>query len=142
MRLRQPQIPRYEMPEMGPDGVSVLSWRNMNMDKTTVVEALATADGPPDAFTLFCAYHLGITAQDSYQKPQIEEIARRFALESKQLRELLLEYQLDEESLRKLDFDLEGAKMDVRVAPPGISRKAIARDFFEELLAARAETGN
>ena len=89
-------------------------------------ERKAQPEGPPDAFALFCAYHLGITPSDGYQNPQLEEIARRFSMSPKEIRQLLGEFQLDDESIRGSDFDLEGAKLDIRLAPEGISRTEVA----------------
>lgn len=112
------------------DDRSVLGGR---APKTTERRGLST-DGPPDAFTLFCAYHLGITPSDGYQKPQLEEVARRFNLSPKEIKELLGEFELDDGSMRKNGFDLEGAQMDIRLAPEGISRTVAARDLWEDLL--------
>jgi hypothetical protein len=95
-------------------------------------------DGPPDAFALFCAYHLGITPSDGYQKPQLEEIARRFNMSPKEIRQLLGEFQLDDDAIRGSDFDLEGAKLDIRLAPEGISRTEAARDLWETYLEAKS----
>jgi len=86
---------------------------------------------------LFCAYYLGITSGDGYQKPQVEEVARRFGLTIDSLRGLLRENRLDEETIRKARYDLEGAQYDIRVTPEGISRTEIARDLYEDFLAAR-----
>jgi len=89
-------------------------------------------DGPPDAFSLFCSYHLGVTPEDGYQKPSLNETARRFGLAPEEVKQLLTQYGLDPESLARSKFDLEGARLDIRVAPEGISRLEIARDHFAE----------
>jgi hypothetical protein len=94
-------------------------------------------EGPPSEFALFCAYHLGITAADGYQKVQVDEVARRFGHTVETLRGLLRQNRLDEETMRKARFDLEGAQCDIRVAPEGISRTEIARDLYDDFLAAR-----
>jgi hypothetical protein len=98
-------------------------------------------EGPPDAFSLFCAYHLGITASDGYQKPHADEVARRFGLSVDALKSLLAELEIDDASIKKSRFDLTGAQMDIRLAPQGISRTEAAREHFQELLEAmgRAE---
>jgi hypothetical protein len=97
-------------------------------------------EGPPNEFTLFCAYHLGITVADGYQKPQVEDVARRFGLSVEALRELLRENRLDDESVRRTRYDLEGAQYDIRVAPEGISKTEIARDLYEDFLASREQS--
>lgn len=98
-------------------------------------------EGPPDAFALFCAYHLGITSSDGYHKPHPDDVARRFGITPKELRELLKSFELDEEAIRQTDFDLSGAQLDIRVAPAGISRVEIARDLFQDYMEAK-ETAN
>lgn len=116
-----------------PDGRSILGGRVPRAnEKKPVVE-----DGPPDAFKLFCAYHLGITPTDGYHKPHLEEVARRFKLAPKALKSMLVELEIDEESIRQSGFDLAGAQLDIRVAPEGLSRTELARDLFEELLEAK-----
>ena len=92
-------------------------------------------NGPPDAFALFCAYHLGVTSDDGYQKPSLDGTARRYGLPPDEIKGLLQQYDLDPESIARTDFDLEGAKLDVRLAPEGMSRTEIARDHFESYLA-------
>ena len=87
-------------------------------------------DGPPDGFGLFCAYHLGVTAGDGYQKPSLDETARRYGISHDEVRALLSEHKLDPETMGQVKFDLEGAKLDVRLAPEGISRIEIARDQY------------
>jgi hypothetical protein len=100
-------------------------------------ESPRRVEGPPDAFGLFCSYYLGITPDDGYCKPHVDEIARRYGLTVDGLRKLLTEFKLDEESIRRARFDLEGARMDIRVAPEGISRTEIARDLYEDYLEAQ-----
>ena len=88
-------------------------------------------DGPPDAFKLFCAFHLGITADDTYQKPTLDGVARRYGMPVDEVQKLLKEYRIDQETIRKARFDLEAAQMDIRVAPAGISRTEIARELYD-----------
>ncbi len=99
-------------------------------------------EGPPEAFALFCAYHLGITIDDGYRKPHTDEIARRFGVSIEEIKKLLVEFGLDDKSLREIKFDLEGAKIDIRVAPPGISRTETAREHFEEFLEMKGATSD
>ena len=92
-------------------------------------------DGPPDAFALFCSYYLGVTVEDGYQKPTLDNTARRYGMPPEEIKNLLTQYDLDPDSMSRTDFDLEGAKLDVRLAPEGMSRTEIARDHFESYLA-------
>ncbi|MBW2734017.1 MAG: hypothetical protein JRH20_16640 [Deltaproteobacteria bacterium] len=93
-------------------------------------------DGPPDGFGLFCACYLGVTPDDRYQKPSLEEAARRYQIKPDEVRTLLGEYRLDRETFNKCDYDLEGAKLDVQLAPEGISRIEIAREQYTVYLEA------
>ena len=49
-----------------------------------------------------------------------------------ELREALKEHGLDDQTMRQSSFDLKGAKMDMRLAPEGISRTESARELYEE----------
>jgi hypothetical protein len=136
-RGHRPQpIDRFPAESPFGDDRSVLGGR---MPKTSERRGPHQDNGPPDPFGLFCAYYLGITASDGYQKPQLEEVARRFGMSPKEVRDLLGEHGLDEESVRKVDFDLEGAQLDIRLAPEGISRTEVARDLWQDYLQAKAD---
>ena len=93
-------------------------------------------DGPPDAFVMFCAYNLGITQDDGYHEPRLDDVARRFGMNRDEVRALLKEFQLDDESVRRSKYDMVGAKMDMRLAPEGISRTESARGLYEEYVEA------
>ena len=96
----------------------------------------AELSGPPDGFGLFCAYYLGVTPDDRYQKPSLDDTARRYNISASAVQELLAEHRLDTDSLKRSSFDLEGAKLDVRLAPEGISRIEIAREQYGYFLEA------
>lgn len=91
-------------------------------------------DGPEELtpFNLFCAYHLGITRDEGYRFQSVSEVARRFGVEPRVIRDRLIEFGIDTESLRKLGFDPELAQLDIRVAPEGISRRELARTMWAE----------
>lgn len=91
-------------------------------------------EGPPDGFALFCAYHLGITPDDGYREPRLEEVARRFGMPTDEVVRLLKEHKLDDKTLRASKFDLKGAQLDIRVCPEGISRTETARELYDEYL--------
>jgi hypothetical protein len=131
-RAAQPE--RY-MPEPVRDESSILGARPLRsqLDRRPAAEEA----GRLDAFGLFCAFHLGITPDDRYNKPNLDEIARRFGTNPEGIRRALVEFRIDEATVRQVDFDLEAAQMDIRVAPEGISRVEIARELFEDFVATR-----
>ena len=118
-------------PQTAVDG-SILGGR---MLKTAPAQEVVTEEGPPDAFMLFCAYYLGVTPDDGYQKPNAEELAKRHGMSAEELNKLLVEYEIDPTRVEGSEFDLHGAQLDIRLAPKGISRLETARGFYEEYLA-------
>jgi hypothetical protein len=132
-RSTQQTFERFPQETPFGDDRSVLAGRTLKTTERRVLQS----DGPPDAFMLFCAYHLGITPTDGYQKPQLEEVARRFNMSPKDVKALLGEHGLDDETVRQTDFDLEGAQLDIRLAPEGISRTEVARDLWQDFLETR-----
>jgi len=92
--------------------------------------------GEIDPFDLFCAYHLGITADGGYHIQNIHEVARRFGTNAAALRQTLAAYRMDAEDLVHSGFDLASAQIDIMVAPEGISRRELARPLFEEFKSA------
>ncbi|MFH1131946.1 MAG: hypothetical protein V1754_11465 [Pseudomonadota bacterium] len=89
-------------------------------------------EGPPDAFGLFCSYHLGITQTDGYRKASLDSVARRYNMTPEEVEKMLTEFELDENSVKKSSFDIVSAQLDIRLAPQGISRTETARGLFEE----------
>lgn len=87
-------------------------------------------------FDLFCAYHLGITEDDGYRFQNIHDVAKRFRVSSGVIKQLLSEYDMDADALVQAKFDLASAQVDVMVAPPGVSRVAMAHALFDEFLRA------
>ena len=83
-------------------------------------------------FDLFCAYHLGITADDGYRFQNIHDVAKRFGCSSGVIKQVLQELQMDADALVHSSFDIAGAQVDVMAAPTGISRRELARQLFEE----------
>jgi hypothetical protein len=90
-------------------------------------------------FSVFCALYLGITERNGFAAPQRAEVERRFDMEPSELEAYLEEQQLRTDDLKRADFDLESARLDIRVAPEGISRAELARTMFEELRDALSE---
>jgi hypothetical protein len=84
-------------------------------------------------FSVFCALYLGITETDGYADQPRRQVAERFGLSDEDLEAYLGEHRLCADDLESADFDLEGARIDIKVAPEGISRTELARTLFEEL---------
>jgi hypothetical protein len=90
-------------------------------------------------FSVFCAFHLGITETDGYSRQDEAAVSRRFGLSPGDLRDYLCEHRLRSEDLAAADFNLSSAQLDIQVAPEGISRTELARTVFAEL---QASLGN
>lgn len=102
----------------------------------------ATSSGPLEltAFELFCACYLGITENNNYRKQSLGEVAQRFRISQEELRGALQGYGLDKESVRKSDFDMSLAELDMKVAPSGLDKKELARPLFDDFLLATPST--
>jgi hypothetical protein len=98
--------------------------------------AARVPDNRPPAFELFCAYHLGITADGGYKTQNVHEIARRFNLSPAEVKQALIDHGIDSETVINADFDMAMAQLDIMVAPEGINRRELARGLYEEFLAA------
>jgi hypothetical protein len=84
-------------------------------------------------FSVFCALWLGITPHDGFRLEGPDAVSRRFGLTREALDAFLAEHRLRAEDLRGAGFDVESARLDIRVAPPGISRVELARPMWREL---------
>ncbi len=91
-----------------------------------------------DPFDLFCALHLGITAEGGYRPQSPAEIARRFGMSCVQLQGKAAELGMDPETVRLSGFDIGLARYDIKVAPEGISRRELAKPWWDEFRAAVA----
>ena len=83
-------------------------------------------------FSVFCAI-LGITETDGYARQEHAAVARRFDMSDGELHDYLEANGLSKRDLNQGEFDLESARLDMKVAPKGISRLELARTLFEEL---------
>jgi hypothetical protein len=88
------------------------------------------------AFDLFCAYHLGITAENGYRFQNIHDVAKRFGCSSGVIKQLLQEMNLDADALVQSKFDIASAQVDVMAAPEGVSRLELARELYDQFLRA------
>ncbi len=89
---------------------------------------------------MFCAL-LGITQTEGYARQEHAAVARRFDLSDEDLRGYLEANGLSKSDLRRADFDLESARLDMKVAPAGISRIELARTLFQELAECEGDAG-
>ncbi len=85
-------------------------------------------------FELFCTYHLGITEENTYRRPNARDVARRFRVSVDEMHDALRRFGLDQRALDHYDFDINLALLDVKVVPEGIDRREIARVHFDELI--------
>jgi len=92
--------------------------------------------GNLDAFTLFCAYHLGIGPNKEYKPSNINEVARRFGQDQGVVKQALKECNMDSASLLNKDFDMALAQLDIQVAPEGIDKMELAKSIYEDFLEA------
>ena len=84
-------------------------------------------------FSVFCAL-LGITQREGYARQERAAVARRFDMSDDELRQYLEANGLSTSDFRNADFDLESARLDMKVAPKGISRIELARTLYQELI--------
>lgn len=87
-------------------------------------------------FDLFCAYHLGITADDGYRFQNIHDVAKRFGCSSGVIKQLLADLNMDADALVQSKFDIASAQVDVMAAPEGVSRRELARELYDQFLKA------
>ena len=92
--------------------------------------------GNLDAFSLFCAYHLGIGPNKEYKPSNINEVARRFGQDQGVVKQALKECNMDSASLLDKDFDMALAQLDIQVAPEGIDKMELAKSIYEDFLEA------
>ena len=92
--------------------------------------------GSLDAFSLFCAYHLGIGPNKEYKPSNINEVARRFGQDQGVVKQALKECNMDSASLLNKDFDMALAQLEIQVAPEGIDKMELAKSIYEEFLKA------
>ena len=87
-----------------------------------------------NAFELFCTYHLGITPNNKYKKPNVRDVARYFDRKPHEIDDALKQCGLDNASCKSAGFDISLAQLDIRVAPEGLDLREIAKPLFEEFV--------
>jgi hypothetical protein len=89
------------------------------------------------AFDLFCAYHLGITEENTYRWQNGPQVAERLGLGLDELMALLTEHGLHPDTLVQSAFDLAAAQADVQLSPEGVDLVSVARMHWETLARTR-----
>ncbi len=81
-------------------------------------------------FDLFCAYHLGITKEGTYQFQNVHQVAKQFGVNAAIIKQLLADFGIDSDTIIHSDFDLAGAQVDIMLAPPGVDLFDIGRQYY------------
>jgi len=87
-----------------------------------------------DAFSLFCAYHLGIGPDNTYRPTNLNQVAQRFGVEPGVIRQAAKDFGFDPGTMLDKEFDLALAQLDIQVAPEGISKIELAKGIYDEFL--------
>ena len=95
-----------------------------------------------EPFDLFCAYHLGITAEGGYRFQNVHQVAKRFGTNAGVIRQLLTDLDMDSDAIVHSAFDMTGAQVDIMLAPEGINRIELARELYAEFRKAPRRTRN
>ena len=104
--------------------------------RETVTENNGANRASADPFELFCAYHLGISADKSYKMANINQVASRFRVDPSVIHTAVKSYAMDSAALLDLDFDMALAQLDIQVAPEGVDRIELAKGVYAEFLEA------
>ena len=97
--------------------------------------------GELNEFELFCAYHLKLNERGIPANIEMKSVAARFGVAPPDIEEALVDYRIDDKVVSTSDFDVELARLDIKVAPEGIDRVEVARTLFQELLDTGCGTG-
>jgi hypothetical protein len=95
-----------------------------------------------EPFALFCAYHLGITEDGGYRFQNIHQVAKRFGTNAGVIKQLLADFEMDSDTIIHSAFDMAGAQVDIMLAPEGIDRTELAREFYEQFRVAPRRARN
>lgn len=96
--------------------------------------------GELNEFELFCAYHLRLDRDGKVGKFGMNDIASRFGTDVSAIEQALADFAIDPKQIDSA-FDMDLARLDIKVAPPGIDRVELARTIFQDFLDAGCGTG-
>lgn len=89
-----------------------------------------------DPFELFCAYHLGITVENTYRFQNVHDVAKRFQTQPGAVKQALEDYGMDSDAVINSAFNLAEAQVDIQVSPPGVDLKTLGLMHYENFLGA------
>lgn len=92
--------------------------------------------GKVEPFELFCAYHLGITADKKFRHANLNDVARRFNVGPGEIKQALQDHGMDAAVVMEKEFDMALAQLDIELAPEGIDRVELARQIYSDFLEA------
>jgi hypothetical protein len=95
-----------------------------------------------EPFALFSAYHLGVTEDGGYRFQNIHQVAKRFGTNAGVIKQLLADFDMDSDTIIHSAFDMAGAQVDIMLAPEGINRTELAREFYEQFRVAPRRARN
>ncbi len=87
-----------------------------------------------DPFELFCVYHLGIGRDGQRRFHNLHHVAQAFDVTPEVIREALVHYEMDPETVLEREFDIAGAQADIAVLPEGMSPVEQARQAYDDYL--------
>jgi hypothetical protein len=98
---------------------------------TMTSEDNGSTSDPLGAFSLFCAYHLGLDRFGRRRFSTIHDVARAAGVSRQVVDDALVRHGLDPASMLERDFDLASAQLDIQASPPGVDLVSIAWMHFE-----------
>ncbi|MDP8255967.1 MAG: hypothetical protein P9M14_09475 [Candidatus Alcyoniella australis] len=93
-----------------------------------------------NALQLFSLYHLGLTPEGQYRQQNVNDIARRFNKSPEEIRQLLVDFGIDSDTMLNTEFDVSLAQLDIQVAPEGINKHELAKSLYQDFLDAPRKT--
>ena len=78
----------------------------------------------------------------SYRFQNIHHVAKRFGTNAGVIKQLLADFEMDSDTIIHSNFDMAGAQVDIMLAPEGINRTELGRDFYEQFRVAPRRARN
>ena len=98
---------------------------------------------PRNPVDVFACYHLGLGENKRFRPMGVREVARRLNCTPNDVYAALRVYRMDNDSLMRLKgvFEVNWARLDIKAAPDGVDREAIAEDRFRDFIEAGLSAG-
>ncbi len=87
-----------------------------------------------DPFEVFRIYHLGLVSDTQFRRMSLVDAARVFQVHPNELKQYMVRQGIDLDTIHKTDFDLDLARLDIKVAPEGIDKTEVARQLYLEFV--------